>query len=133
MKLLGTLSIQRNPLVYRLLRDIRLMEGLATGIPRMRRSMRDRGLPDPVFEDLGSFFKVTLYNSRKVGSILLHSRHQKILTYLLKNNTITTVVVAKITGVSQVTAAADMNTLVRKGYAQKIGKTRGAYYILKNP
>ncbi len=59
MQILGTLSVRRNPLTYYLLREIKLMEGFATGIPRMRSSLKKAGLPEPRFEELGSFFRVT--------------------------------------------------------------------------
>lgn len=131
MKLLGTLSIQRNPLTYRLLRDIRLVEGLGTGIPRMRKEMLERRLPEPLFEDLGSFFKLTLYNKVRPKETLLNPRQEKALSYLRENKSITAKIYAKLTGVSQVTAVKDLNTLAQKGNVQKIGKTRSAYYILK--
>lgn len=130
MKILGTLSIQRNPLIYRLLRDVRLVEGLATGIPRMRQGMLEHNLPEPVFEDLGSFFKVTLYNTKSSTQSLSSVRQQKALNYLQKNKSITSQTYAKITGVSRVTAIKDLHDLINKKVIQKVGTTRSAYYIL---
>ena len=37
------------------------VRGAGTGITKMRRLMREHGLAEPVFEDLGSFFAVTFY------------------------------------------------------------------------
>jgi len=130
MKLLGTLSIQRNSLIYRLLRDVRLVEGLATGIPKMREGMLQHGLPEPSFEDLGSFFKVTLYNTKRFDEGLLNVRQHKALSYLQKNKSITSQTYAKITGVSRVTAVKDFQDMMDKQLIQKVGKTRSAYYIL---
>lgn len=130
LKLLGTLSIQRNPLIYRLLRDIKFVEGLATGIPRMRKGMQDHGLPEPVFEDLGSFFKVTLYNVAPMSPSILSLRQQKALSYLQKNKSITSQTYAKLNSVSQVTAVSDLTDMINKKILQKIGKTRSAYYVL---
>ncbi|MEK6874526.1 MAG: ATP-binding protein [Nanoarchaeota archaeon] len=130
LKLLGTLSIQRNALLYRLLRDIKLVEGLATGIPRMRQGMRTHSLPDPIFEDLGSFFKVTLHNTQQIVASALNLRQQKALSYLHKNKSITSQTYSKLTGVSRVTAVSDLQDLIEKRIVQKVGKTRSAYYIL---
>lgn len=52
---IGTLSIQRNPVLYRFLRDMHDVEGLGIGIPRMRSLMCAQGFPDPEL-----FFKVIL-------------------------------------------------------------------------
>ncbi len=130
LKMLGTLSIQRNPLIYRLLRDVRLVEGLATGIPKMREGMLRHNLPEPSFEDLGSFFKVTLYNAKRFDGGLLNLRQQKALSYLQKNKSITSQTYAKVTGVSKVTAVKDLQNMIEKSIVQKVGKTRSAYYIL---
>jgi ATP-dependent DNA helicase RecG len=130
MKMLGTLSIQRNPLIYRLLRDIRLVEGLATGIPRMRQGMLEQNLPEPVFEDLGSFFKVTLYNAPAGAQSLSSVRQQKALHYLQKNKSITSQTYATITGVSRVTAIKDIQDMIHKKVVRKVGTTRSAYYVL---
>lgn len=128
MKLLGTLSVQRNPLIYRLLRDMNLAEGMATGIPRMRSAMANADLPEPVFEELGSFFRVTLYNKEKIGKEILSERQKRVLAYLEKNPSINSSTYKKMAGVSHPTAVADLNSLVKKGILIKIGKTRGAYY-----
>jgi hypothetical protein len=40
---------------------IRYIEGWNTGILRMRRWMREHGLPEPVFEEIGQTFRVTFH------------------------------------------------------------------------
>lgn len=130
LKMLGTLSVQRNHLTYRLLRDIQLVEGLATGIPRMRSAMRDAGLPEPRFEELGSFFRVTLFNSKQPRAVELNERQRRGLAYLEKNPSINTKTYAKLSSTTVTTAIADLKQLVKKGLLRKVGKTRGAYYCL---
>lgn len=127
-QLLGTLSVQRNPLTYRIMRDLNLVEGLATGIPRMREAMKESGLPEPLFEELGSFFRVTLYNKRKIEVSQLSDRQKRAAAYLEKNSVITSKTYEKINDVSHPIAVSDLNNLIIKGFVKKIGKTRGAYY-----
>jgi len=43
----GTLSVQRNQILYKFLRDMGFVEGLEMGIPRMKNAMREHGLGDP--------------------------------------------------------------------------------------
>lgn len=130
LQLLGTISKQRNPLTYRLMRDLGLVEGLATGIPRMRSAMRDAGLPEPVFEELGGFFRVTLMNKARVDRTGLNQRQVNALEYLEDNPTITSKTYSGMVGVSNPVAVADLNDLVARGIFRKVGKTRGAYYEL---
>ena len=130
LQLLGTVSKQRNPLTYRLMRDLGLVEGLATGIPRMRSAMRDAGLPEPMFEELGGFFRVTLVNKARVDSARLNKRQVNAIEYLEDNPAITSRTYSGLVGVSNPVAVADMNDLVARGILRKVGKTRGAYYEL---
>lgn len=59
----GELSVQRNPIIYRVLREIGYVEGLGTGIPRMKQLMRETNLPQPEFVYDQYFFTVILRNS----------------------------------------------------------------------
>jgi len=129
LKILGSLSIQRNPLTYMIMRDFRMVEGMATGIPRMRSLMKEAGLPEPHFEELGSFFKVTLYNKHGAGIEGLNERQKLAVSYLDKNPSLKSKTYEKMAGVSNPVAVADLNDLAAKGLVKKIGKTRGAYYV----
>lgn len=57
---IGTISVQRNLLIYRLLRDFGLIEGLGLGIPRMRSEMIKASCPEPEFLTIGGFTRVVL-------------------------------------------------------------------------
>lgn len=129
LQLLGTISIQRNPITYRLMRDLKFVEGLATGIPRMRESMKEAGLPEPVFEELGSFFRVTIHNRQTTEKSELNKRQKRALNYLEKSSSLTSKTYRKINGISNPIAVADLNNLISRGILKKVGKTRGAYYI----
>lgn len=129
LQILGTLSVQRNPLIYRLMRDLGLVEGLATGIPRMRAQMKAAGMPEPRFEELGNFFRVTLFNKNFSDNSNLNERQKRALAYLEKNPSINTKTYAKQVGLSLPTAVSDLNDLVAKGLIKRIGKTRGAYFV----
>src|SRR3990167_9000739 len=63
-ELFGTISVQRNPLTYRILRDYGYVEGLGSGIPRMINEMRSYGLRDPEFRIYEAFFRVILRNAK---------------------------------------------------------------------
>ena len=132
LQILGSLSVQRNPLTYRLMRDLGLVEGLATGIPRMRAGLKSAGLPEPRFEELGSFFRVTIYNKGWLEAGELSERQKQAISYLEKNPSLTSKTYEKMVGVSHPVAVSDLNDLKAKGLMKRIGRTRGAYYVLVN-
>ena len=127
---LGTMSVQRNPLIYRLLRDLRLVEGLATGIPRIKKELLDQGYPGPVFEEIGSFFRVTLHNHEWTPAPELNRRQENALELIKANGSIAAADLAKKHGVSNNIAVSDLNALTDLGLVRKVGKTRGARYEL---
>jgi len=105
---------------------------LATGIPRMRAAMKEAGLPEPVFEELGSFFRVTIYNKQPQKGEF-NERQKRALAYLEKNPSITSATYKKLTDVSHPIAVADLNDMCDKKVLRRVGKTRGAYYVLNKP
>ena len=125
----------RNPTVYNLLREFGFGEALGLGLQLVRRQFGEAKLPDPVFEELGGFFRATVYNGRTikvrpVGGIE-SPRQMQALKFLERNKTIKAADYIKLVGVSTATAVKDLNELVKQGKLRKIGQYRGAYYELK--
>jgi ATP-dependent DNA helicase RecG len=52
----------RNPVIAIMMEDMSLTENRYSGIPTIRRSMKQFGLKEPVFDDVRNYFFVTLYN-----------------------------------------------------------------------
>jgi len=133
-ELFGTISIQRNQVLYHFLRDLGYVEGLGTGIPRMREKMRKMGLSDPDFLITQNFFRISLKNNTINEGIEedidLNERQRKAIEYLKENNKIKSDIYSKLCSVSIPTAVSDLNDLVEKRYLRKIGEYRGAYYEL---
>lgn len=134
-ELFGTISVQRNPITYRFLRDMGYVEGLGTGIPRMKNHMRKKGLRDPEFRFTESFFRIILYNKKGSKKPIrskedLNERQKKALEYLKRNKTIKSQTYEEINKVSHATAVNDLNEMIEFGYVKKIGAFRGAYYVL---
>ncbi len=135
-ELFGTISVQRNPIIYRFLRDMSYVEGLGTGIPRMKNEMRNFGLNDPDFKFTESFFRVILYNKRGLKKPIesiedLNENQKNAITYLKKHKSIKAQTYTDINKVSITTAVNEINEMIQYGYLKKIGAFRGAYYILQ--
>jgi len=134
-ELFGTISVQRNPITYRFLRDYGYVEGLGTGIPRMKNAMRKRGLADPQFKFTETFFRITLYNSKTIKKPIesfedLNERQKRAINYLKKHKSLKAKTYAQINKVSHATAINEINELIYYGYLKKIGAYRGVYYVL---
>lgn len=134
-ELFGTISVQRNPITYRILRDYGYVEGLGSGIPRMINSMREHGLGDPEFQFYPDFFRVVLRNAPRSSKPIhkpddLNERQKAVLAFLTQNKTIKTRTYAKINNVSNGTAMYDIKELIKFGYIKKVGTYRGAYYVI---
>lgn len=127
---IGSLSKQRNPLLYGLLRELRLLEGMATGIPKVRASMMDAGLPEPSFQEIGGFFKVTLVGPSSRELHVITERQKKVLRMVEEKGEITTGEVSSALDVSSPTAYNDLQALDRAGYLLRQGKGRGSHYVL---
>lgn len=125
-------SIKRNPIIYQLMRDMHYMEGLATGVPLIKGEMNRAKMPQPRFEIIGSFFKLTLYNrlGEHFNFNTLNERQKVGIEAIRKNGKITSKEYAGITNVAAPTAVADLSKLVKEGILNKIGRTRGAFYII---
>ena len=133
-ELLGSLSIQRNPKIYQLLKDYAYMEGIGSGISKIRRLMKENKLPDPEFIITKDFFRLVLHlrkGKEAIPSLELTKRQINIIDYLKKNKKIKSKDCATINKISNPTAIKELTELEKRELIQKIGTYRGAYYILK--
>lgn len=131
-ELFGTISIQRNQILYHFLRDIGYVEGLGTGIPKMKENMRNIDLDDPQFLITENFFRITLFNKKRTrgsekGNGLNH-RQKKALEYLRSHKEIKSERYSEMFGISIPTAVKDLNEMIVKGLVEKVGEFKGAYY-----
>ena len=134
-ELFGTLSVRRNPIIYRLLRDYDYVEGLGSGVPRMINSMREHKLKDPEFGIYEHFFRIVLYNLKGSQKPIekyadLNERQKKAVEFLKKHKSLKTKKYMELNNTSFGTAIADITELLKFKYVKKVGSYRGAYYVL---
>jgi ATP-dependent DNA helicase RecG len=65
----GKKSMTRNPLIFGLFTRMSLVEQVASGIPRMRKAMKEAELPEPTFTTDGGFFTVEFKRPQKNDTI----------------------------------------------------------------
>jgi len=133
-ELLGVLSVQRNPLIYQMLKDYKFMEGIGSGIARIFSSMQSANLKKPEFILSKEIFRIIL-RIRKTADVELAAKHNlntrqiKALDYIRINKKIKTKEYAQMNNISVPTAINDLKKLESIKLIKKIGKYRGAYYI----
>ncbi|AXV36819.1 MAG: hypothetical protein CIT01_00695 [Methanobacterium sp. BRmetb2] len=132
--------------IFKLTKD---METFGTGIKKMRKSMKEHGLPEPEFRIEGEFFVVRLHGpgnkildlapdipeSRIVADLKrskLNERQIKALEMMLDNQIFTNSIYQETFGVSRQTASRDLKDLTNKGQIYSTGKGKGTKYKATN-
>jgi len=139
---LGEEYALRNRLIAELLFNIRYIERWNTGILRMRRWMREHGLPEPVFEEIGQTFRVTFHGPgdrildlipeegvTDLRTLGLNERQVEALRLMVnEGQEMTNRKYREMFGVGNQTAARELKGLVAKGQARQIGQGRATRY-----
>jgi len=111
----------------------------------MRRLMREHGLAEPVFEELGSFFAVTFYGPVErildlipeegvvdLRALGLNERQIEALRLMVnEGRELSNKEYREMFGVSRPTSARDLSKLVETGWIQEIGKGRSLRYAAR--
>ncbi|UCE04682.1 MAG: DeoR family transcriptional regulator [bacterium] len=134
----------RNPLMARVLTEMKYMRELGEGIDRMILEMKQMGLVPPVFEEFAFMVRVILRNNlEKRGLNLpaqaemtedmagLNQRQLTILSYLKQHESINWVEYKKMFNISNKTAKKDLQILQERGLIIKRGKSKLTQYIIK--
>jgi len=127
-------SIPRNPLIAEPLYLAHYIEKAGTGTLDMIVQCREKGLPEPDFEQRAGQFVVTLWRDWLTEAVLaameLNVRQIQAIHYLKVSLQMTNADYQRIVGCPPRTATRDLNLLVGKGLIELQGKGRGAYYLL---
>jgi ATP-dependent DNA helicase RecG len=130
------------------LKELHLTEGKGTGIPKIKRAMRNNGSDEPIFEtdDARSYFLVILparvvdvdnkldiikkpSDNRRIPSDCSY-QEQKVLEYLLDNGTIVSKTVGDLLNIKESRTRELLKQMVAKGLIEKVGKARSTNYVM---
>ncbi len=137
----GKKSLARNPLLFSLFKRINLVEKVGSGIIRMRKAMKNAGLPPPKFE-FTNFFTITFYRpkwtektvGKTVGKILeklgekLGENQKKILELIIRNKFISIPEISREMGISTTAVENNISKLKQKKLLERIGPAKGGYW-----
>ncbi|MGB5933496.1 MAG: helix-turn-helix domain-containing protein [Anaerolineae bacterium] len=142
IKELEGIHLPRNSIICRRLHDVGEMEEYGTGLAKMKKWMRDYGLPEPVFESRAGFFRVTFHGPgdqlldlvpeegvmdlREIG---LNERQIEALRQMVnERRVLVTDEYSRLFGISRATAYRDLNDLVGRGLVVRRGRGRSTSY-----
>jgi predicted HTH transcriptional regulator len=110
----------RNRVIGRVFHELRLVEQWGSGIQRMTAACVDAGLPAPVFEEVGTHFRVVI-STVPQQKPRIDSRDRRILEALRTEETLSTAQIAKRIGMSARGTRTRLQSLVERGLAIEIG------------
>jgi ATP-dependent DNA helicase RecG len=110
----------RNRVIARVFKELRLIEQWGSGIQRMLADCRTAGLPDPIFEEIATHFRVTISLMKKRPQEL-DKIDDRIYGLLQKSSGMTTASLAMKIGLSTRAVRARLNEMVSKGVLLAIG------------
>jgi ATP-dependent DNA helicase RecG len=146
-KLEGT-HATRNQAICNIFHETMDMERFGTGIGKMKKLMKEHGLPAPKFSEEGDFFIVKFYGPgdkildlvpsipehrqtdlKKLG---LNDRQIEALRLMVNDKkTMEILVYCERFQVNEKTARRDLKELINTGLVEKIGSTKGAFFKAK--
>jgi len=110
----------RNRVIGRVFHDLGLIEQWGSGVQRMKGACREAGIPDPVFEEIGTGFRVTFWRqstTKQEGDPL----DQEILNFLARGSGASTSQIAAHIGRTPRATRERLNRLVGLGLVAVIG------------
>lgn len=126
------------------LKKLKLTEGRNTGIPKIKRALKNNGSRDPIFEtnDTRDYFITTIFmhdgfenekilcikTSNKASDKTSNKARDKILDYLKENVVITTITASQILGLSTQRARAILGKMAKDGLITAEGANKNRKY-----
>jgi predicted HTH transcriptional regulator len=114
------ISKLRNRVIGRVFHALGLIEQWGSGVQRMAATCRDAGLPEPVFEELGTRFRVTI-STRRIARPTLDETDQAILDALARGVGRLTSEIAQTIHLTPRATRTRLARLVGRGLVREIG------------
>ena len=135
----------RNKAIAEAFQYMKIIEGWGTGLPRLLRQCRERGLPEPKFEEFSDGIKVTIY--RRLGSEWVNETTQsttrstqlpdetsdieiRIVDVMRENSKITQSQLATRLGIDINTVKYHVRSLGKKGVIERKGNNRSGDWVV---
>ena len=144
------ISEPRNPQIAAMFKEAGIIERYGSGIGRIIADFKEYGLAAPVFDEVGSSFRVTVYKKRISGFIQgapaegkvetgekglvgglvggLAESQKKIYEAMLANPSVSKTELAKLLGISSTAIDKNISALKRKALVRRVGPGTGGHW-----
>ena len=120
---LSGISQLRNRVIGRVFRELNLIEQWGSGLGRMINICEQQGIPLPKFEELGNFFRTTLYHGAN-KLVLIEEWHKPIIEYLKIHKEILPKKAQELWKVTSRTASSRLKKMCEEGMLVEISTGR---------
>jgi len=110
----------RNRVIGRVFKELGLVEQWGSGIQRMTAACNETGLPSPVFEEIGTHFRVVL-SMIPAGPVQFGAKDEKILRLLADGKGRSTANIAAALSLSTRATRTRLSSLVERGLIIEVG------------
>lgn len=117
---LSGISQLRNRVIGRVFRELEYIEAWGSGLKRIIKVCDEHGLRAPKFQELGSFFRVTLFHAPK-RAVPTKPWHNIIINYLKKHKEVTAKQAQEIWQISSRSATSRLKQMVEQGLLVELG------------
>ena len=124
----------RNPVIGRVFHELKLIERWGSGIRRMIESCENAGLQEPLLEEIGTHFRVTLFLEKKF-EVKLDDIDYKIIHSLEKKDGLSTRAIAEKIMLSPRSTRSRLLSLIERGLVIETGSSpqdpKKKYFLVK--
>lgn len=132
---LSGVSIMRNRVIGRIFREIKLIERLGTGLKRIINVYEKINAKPPLFDELNTHFRATLYNTVEL-EVKFEPWEQQLIELLIHHEQLSTTDIARFWKVTNRTARTRLKHMLESGKVNRIAtsiKDPYAVFKLKKP
>lgn len=134
---LGGVSKLRNRVIGRVFRELGLIEQWGSGVARMREACRQAGLPEPLLEEVGMRFRVTLTSGRSEPPRAIDAIDEAALSAMRDSDGLTTSEVAAAIGRTPRATRTRLQKLIERGLVVEVGSgptdPQRTYHVAEEP
>lgn len=120
---LSGISKMRNHVIGRIFRELKLIERLGSGIPRILAVYGGKDAPSPQFQEIECHFRVTLYEITE-PELPQTSWEIQLMAKLANGYKLATKDIAQLWGVTERTARTRIKGMLNKGLIKRIAKSK---------
>jgi ATP-dependent DNA helicase RecG len=130
---LSGISRMRNRMMGRIFREIKMIERLGTGLQRIVDIYKKLPVIQPTFEELNTYFRVTLFSSDAALTPLI-SWQKELIDTLAKEKELNTSSIAKLWNVTTRTARTRLSEMLVLGLIERLGTSpKDPHAVFKIP